>query len=92
MFIDPALEDSEIDAEFLATQEDNLILPGVEKGALGSVLGWNKYANAQKRFLRAKSEALEQIVDEYKIKIDENLIWDGDGDNTNCQSHSVPSF
>ncbi len=83
-FIDPELEDSDFDAEFLATQEDNLMMPAAERGALGSVLGWRRYAAAQRRFLEAKSEALAGALKELQIKVDLDLIWDGDGHNANA--------
>lgn len=75
VFVEPDLEDSEFDAEFLASQQDNLIMPAAERGALGTVIGWNRYAGAQRRFLEAKSEALQNSFDEHLIEVDESLIW-----------------
>jgi hypothetical protein len=84
MFIDPEIEKAEIDLEFLASQEDNLMMPAADKGSLGSVVGWGRYAAAQRRFLEAKSKALQQIVDDKMVKVDMDLIWDGGADNDNA--------
>jgi hypothetical protein len=81
-FADPATEliDS---AEFLARESGNLRLP-TESGSDAPILAtWLKYSRLETRFLKAKSEFLEQKLDA-PHKVDLGLLWDGDGKNPNA--------
>jgi hypothetical protein len=84
VFVDPDVEDPEQDNGFLTVERDNMRLPGSDKGALTTLVQWRQYARSQRRYLEAKSQYLEAVAAKGNLKLDTNLIWDGDGHNDNA--------
>jgi hypothetical protein len=82
-FVDPGAGLREATAELLARQAGDLRLPAAE-GSNSSAIGpWLEYARLERRFLQAKSRALDQAL-AAPGKVDLALIWNGDGRNPNA--------
>jgi hypothetical protein len=82
-FVDPQLGAGTAVAELLAREGNNLRLPA----ALGSdpliLVPWIEYSRLEKKYLQAKSQALEQAA-AAGLRIDVSLIWSGDAGNANA--------
>jgi Fatty acid cis/trans isomerase (CTI) len=84
-FEDPDNNDEADSAEFLAIQSNHLHLPAEAESTLRPLSRWRNYSNQQKKYLKAKYEAGNRVLegnDQTKLTID--LIWDGDGHNPNA--------
>lgn len=81
-FVDPELERSELSAGELAGALEQIHLPAEEDGSL-PLLKWKKYANAENRYLKTKFDVLNREF-EGPRRPDLDLLWDGDGRNTNA--------
>jgi hypothetical protein len=84
VFADPNAIDPDQDAEFLARESNNMRMPSGSTGLLSSLLAWRQYAKGQRKFLKAKSRALERLTSSGQLTLDLRLIWDGDGYNDNA--------
>jgi hypothetical protein len=84
MFEDPDLIDPGNDQEALARESENLRLPQPKTGTVIDILSWRRYAKAQTRFLKAKSEYTAAQMERYGLTLDYSTIWDGDGRNPNA--------
>jgi len=84
VFTNPSVIDPDQDAEFMAKESDNMRLPTGKSGLLISLVEWRKYARAQSKFLKAKSEFLDKAADKEGAKPNLDLIWNGDGSNDNA--------
>ena len=84
MFVRPEFERSQKSGEFLARESKNLRLPSGKSGLLVSLVEWRRYSRDQLTFLKAKMEYLNQQLDENSLKVNSDLIWDGDGRNDNA--------
>ncbi len=84
VFTDPNLIDPDQDAEFLASESDNMRLPAGNNGLIGALVEWRQYARGQRKFLKAKSRMLEAAAENDQLPINFDLIWDGDGSNDNA--------
>lgn len=84
IFADPDQIDPEQNADFLAKESANMRLPVPEGNLLISLVEWRKYANGQRKFLKAKSRLLDKLTHEDHTAVDFDLIWDGDGSNDNA--------
>lgn len=69
--------------QFLAKESRHLTLPASEGGSILLVTHWLQYSSNQKAYLKAKYEQANRIVEDRK-KLSLDLVWDGDGTNTNA--------
>jgi len=81
-FIHPDREDTDMNSAFLATALEEVQLP-IEQQSDARLLKWQKYAQQQTDFLRAKSEWMNKAFGGQK-RTDLSLLWDGDGANPNA--------
>ena len=72
----------QVEDEFLSRVTDRLDLPA-EGGSNGHLLHWLGYARNQKKYLAAKSQLLAKL-DRVPVRVNLDLIWDGDGENPNA--------
>ena len=84
VFGDPDHVDPEQTAEFLAKESGNMRLPVPEGNLLVSLVEWRRYARGQRKFLKAKSRAVDRATTEDPTAVNFDLIWDGDGSNENA--------
>lgn len=83
MFVAPEVERMTGAEEFLASQTRFLRLPA-GKGSNSLALGpWLKFSKLQQEFLENKSRFLNRVLRE-KQPITLDLVWDGNGHNTNA--------
>jgi Fatty acid cis/trans isomerase (CTI) len=83
MFANPDKVDPVNDAEFLAREMDNLVLPSPKTGTLIDILRWRKYAKAHEKYQRARSRYIrERLAKGSRLELDS--IWDGNGNNNNA--------
>lgn len=82
-FTDPEFNGMEEDAEFLAQQSQHLRLPAEEESNAPVLLSWQRYAEAQRHYLQARSQYLQDKAMNIET-LPLSLIWDGDGDNRNA--------
>ncbi len=81
MFVNPDLVDTQLDADFLARESENLHLPSSAIHSVIDLFAWRKYAKSEARYKQAKVAFLEKEI-KLNIRInDENSIWDGEGSN-----------
>jgi len=78
-FARPNPVDPEQEARFLAETAHEMRLPQPKGSLVVSLLQWNSYARAQRRYLRAQAEAIARVIDAGQLQLDLDLIWDGDG-------------
>jgi len=84
-FARPNTVDPEQQAGFLAAEAHEMRLPQPKGSLVVSLLQWNSYARSQKRFLEAQARAIAKVIDQDQLRLDLNLIWDGDdGRNDNA--------
>ena len=82
VFADPDLPFAENNDQFMQQARQKIALPAEEKSnALPT--SWMAYAALEKEYLKAKSQFIEQHI-ENKVKVDFNLLWDGDGESDNA--------
>lgn len=82
-FVDPERDPLDLDAEFLAREAGSLRLPS-EAGSDARVLGtWIEYSRLETNYLKAKSQFLQQHFGGGNL-VTVDLIWDGDGRNSNA--------
>ncbi len=81
-FVDPDTYAQPMADGFIEQQIPNLRLPG-EEGSNGNLLSyWTTYSELHRKYLLAKADALNKLFSTQPINLD--LIWDGDGKNTNA--------
>jgi hypothetical protein len=83
-FTDPDEERAQHTAEFLARESGELRLPNADGNLLVSLVQWRKYSKNQLKFLKAKTQFINQTARAADIRVDLELIWDGDGHNDNA--------
>lgn len=82
-FVTPEAVSEEHDGRFLADNSEHLHLPAEAGDTLRPLTRWLKYAEQQKRYLRAKAEHTRATVDKLgPLRLE--AFWDGDGDNDNA--------
>jgi len=82
-FVDPDTEAIPAIDGFVEAQSSNLRLPGLAGSTAPIVRPWLEYSNANRDYLLAKREALQDVF-EGSMQLNEELIWDGDGNNGNA--------
>lgn len=68
---------------FVAEQAENLALPAGWTNNRPLLFNWLLYSRAEARHIEARSRYLDQVFDG-QLKLDLNLIWDGDKRNPNA--------
>ncbi|GAB5413710.1 MAG: fatty acid cis/trans isomerase [Congregibacter sp.] len=89
VFAKPDAGDPEQKAEFLARNAKRMRLPQAKNNPLVSLLEWRSYAEGQRAYLKALSEALAEVVEEDRIALDLDLIWDGGSEQNDNASLTV---
>lgn len=83
VFTDPDSPTLAKQDQFLLDQAQNLRMPGEADSNGDPLFHWIRLAQAQRKFLTAKSEALSKVFSN-GASLDTQLIWDGDGRNDNA--------
>ncbi|MGA9032063.1 MAG: fatty acid cis/trans isomerase, partial [Sulfuricaulis sp.] len=82
VFVDPAVEQAEHDAGFLAQEVENLRLPA-ENESTTRLLRFRSYSKYEENYLRAKSDYLNRRLGPHNpVRLE--LLWNGDGTNPNA--------
>ncbi|HXC50970.1 MAG TPA: fatty acid cis/trans isomerase [Candidatus Limnocylindrales bacterium] len=82
-FVDPdKMQQGELGEGELAAALDQIQLPA-EAGSMLPLLQWKSYANAETRYLEAKTDVLNRRFGG-KLAPTLDLLWDGDGKNRNA--------
>ncbi len=79
-FIDPDAEAIPTIDGFVEQQSANLRLPGSDGSNARLLSYWTTYSKLNADYLNAKRSALNNIFDG-NMALNEELVWDGDGDN-----------
>ncbi|NND68195.1 MAG: fatty acid cis/trans isomerase, partial [Halioglobus sp.] len=83
VFMDPDRKSASHSAEFLAAESKNLRLPTGGNAAV-SIAEWLLYSRDQLKFLKAKFDYIERATGPGGVRMNLDLIWDGDGTNKNA--------
>lgn len=76
-------EQSEGLSAFLAQQKEHLRIPAESASNAAIISDWVSYSGAQKKYLKAKQQALEHaFADGYQLNL--NLVWNGEQTNPNA--------
>ena len=76
-FARPDAVDPAQNARFLAEHAHEMRLPQPKDSLVVTLLQWRRYAKSQRRFLEAQAEATARIIEQEKLALDLDLIWDG---------------
>ncbi|WP_210395441.1 fatty acid cis/trans isomerase [Motiliproteus sediminis] len=82
-FFDPEFRISDDTRELVQKSLHQLTLPAAASSNALPISTWLKYASLQDEYLQTKATILNRELGK-KTPIDENLIWDGDGHNSNA--------
>jgi hypothetical protein len=88
-FARPNAVDPEQKARFLAAEAKEMRLPQARGSLVVSLLQWNGYARSQQRFLEAQAQAITEVIEEDQLRLNLDLIWDGDGGRNDNASLTV---
>jgi hypothetical protein len=83
MFVDPDKIPAEENEAFLANESKHLRLPHEEGSSSLALIPWLKYSRLQKEHLEARTRHMHTLLTE-QTPITLDLVWDGDGHNTNA--------
>ncbi|MBW2714213.1 MAG: fatty acid cis/trans isomerase, partial [Deltaproteobacteria bacterium] len=84
-FSDPDLPMYDEDADFLASQVNNLKMPASkESDLLRPISSWVEFRGLQNNYLEAKAEFIHELFGEEQGEVTVDLFWDGDGHNPNA--------
>ncbi|TPE46793.1 fatty acid cis/trans isomerase [Maribrevibacterium harenarium] len=67
--------------DFLSRQASHLDLPAAESSNAIPVASWVSYSEKQRDYLAAKAKLIERSK---RLVLNENIVWDGDGNNDNA--------
>ncbi len=88
-FARPNPIDPEQHARFLAAEAHEMRLPQPKGSLVVTLLQWNSYAKSQRSFLRAQARAIAKVIEQDQLRLDLDLIWDGDGGSNDNASLTV---
>ncbi|GAC21311.1 fatty acid cis/trans isomerase [Paraglaciecola arctica] len=81
LFADPDLTIVENSNQFMQQARQKIVLPAeAQSNALPT--SWMAYAAMEKEYLKTKSAFIDEHIKD-KVKLDLDLLWDGDGNNDN---------
>ncbi|MGH1472510.1 MAG: fatty acid cis/trans isomerase [Cellvibrionaceae bacterium] len=83
-FLDPDISLNENIEEITSINSSDLELPSAVEDSYVPLVPWKKYAAMERRNRARRDEFVTQYFSGKKIKLDETLIWDGDGHNPNA--------
>ncbi len=83
VFVDPDNKIMNEDAHFYSKESDNLRLPSSEGSVARLLTPWLRYSKLEDKYLAAKG-AYMKIALTRPADITLDIIWDGDGENTNA--------
>ncbi|MBU3070442.1 fatty acid cis/trans isomerase [Aestuariicella sp. G3-2] len=83
-FSDPDLIDPIESNAFLAEQSEHLRLPTEAGSTILPITNWLKYSSLHEEYLDAQHEAQKAFYSVNDIALNEQTVWDGDGDNNNA--------
>ncbi len=82
-FVDPDTPEIDETDEFYATHTENLTMPASTVDIYSPLSHWRKFAAQQKTLLQEMDQLmLEKLSGKGRIRLD--LVWDGDGTNSNA--------
>ncbi len=84
VFVKPEISERSGSARFLAEQKDHLRLPAEAGSTLRPLSRWLTFSSKQKKYLKAKYEEGNRILNKRVFNLNMDLIWDGDGSNPNA--------
>ena len=82
-FVDPDL-DLDGAARFLTQQTPHLDMPAESSSNASPLDFWLTFASKQKAYLSAKTQFIDEQIAANGLSLDETLIWDGEGNNSNA--------
>ncbi len=82
-FVNPDINYGEDAANFLQNQAQQLDMPAEQSSNALPLTSWLKFSDKQKQYLKAKSALIEKEMNN-RLPLDETLIWDGYGTNSNA--------
>jgi hypothetical protein len=82
VFVHPDSPLTERTGSLLARESSNLRLPNDGSASPLGLLSWRRYRDMQQQYLKAKQAYLQSTLADTKNDLD--LIWDGDGKNSNA--------
>ena len=83
-FVNPDLTYGSEASQFLEKQARNLDLPARESSNALPLSSWVEFSEQQKDYLHAKSKLINRELASSRIRLDEHLLWNGDGTNPNA--------
>ncbi|SBS30352.1 Fatty acid cis/trans isomerase (CTI) [Marinomonas aquimarina] len=82
-FVNPDLELHNIGSAFLEQNASSLALPASQSSNALPITSWVLYSEKQKNYLAAKAGLLE-VMGENGMHFNTEMIWDGEGENSNA--------
>jgi hypothetical protein len=83
-FVDPRFNRQVVDGEALMRQAEATQLPAAAGSDAGLLRPWLRYAEQERSYLQTKSQLLQKSFAGGPARLDQNLVWDGDGRNRNA--------
>ncbi len=83
VFVDPDNRVMNEDGHFLKRESANLRLPSSEGSQTSALIPWMRYADLEDRYLAAKGAYMKEVLTS-PSDITLDIVWDGDGANTNA--------
>ncbi|WP_432454411.1 fatty acid cis/trans isomerase [Agarivorans sp. QJM3NY_29] len=83
-FVTPAHQYEKLQADFLAAQSEHLRMPSVEQSNVLPLSTWISYSKRHRQYMEARIKSQQNWLKEDAGRIDLDLIWDGDGNNSNA--------
>jgi hypothetical protein len=78
-FVDPRLSDQKGQADFLAEHAKEMRLPQPKGSLIVTLLQWQSYARSHRRLLLAEAKRAAEVIEDQRLQLDLDLIWDGYG-------------
>jgi hypothetical protein len=83
VFVDPDNKVLNEDAHFYDRESNNLRLPSSEGSQAGALVPWLRYSKLEDKYLAAKAAYMKKALTS-PGDIDLDIVWNGDGENTNA--------
>lgn len=82
-FLDPAIQSSEFQTQFLQKSVGQLQLPAEDGNNFMPLAHWVKYSSLQEEYLQQKADYVAKVTTT-KMPVQLKMIWNGDGANKNA--------
>lgn len=83
VFVDPDDKVMNEDRHFLDRESENLRLPSGEGSQASALIPWLRYSELENRYLAAKGAYMRRVLTR-PSDVTLDIVWDGDGGNTNA--------